>query len=115
MTLFEELSECGVDISDGLNRLINNEAVYEKLLKKLPESVKQQEVLSFLDSGDIETAIQRAHSIKGVTGNLSVTPLYSAYTEIVNLLRANKLTEARELYIKTSEVQEKIFQIIQKY
>lgn len=115
MTLFEELAENGVDIKDGLNRLMNNEAVYERLLKKLPESLNKQEVLPFIDSGDIQTAISNAHTIKGVTGNLSIIPLYKAYTEIVNLLRAGNVAEARTLYVTTMKIQEKIIQIIQNH
>lgn len=115
MTLLEELSENGVDINDGLGRLMNNSAIYEKLLKKLPDSINKQEVLSFIDSGDIETATRNAHTIKGVTGNLSVTPLYTAYTEIVNLLRAGKIDEARKLYVDTLPVQKNLLDIILKY
>lgn len=115
MTLLEELAENGSDISDGLNRLMNNEQIYTKLLKKLPESIEKQEILPFIESGDIPTAIQNAHTIKGVTGNLSVTPLYTAYTEIVNLLRADKVDDAKKLYEETIPVQEKILNIIKKY
>lgn len=115
MTLLEELAENGADISDGLNRLMNNEQIYIKLLKKLPDSIEKQEVLSFIESGDITTAIQNAHTIKGVTGNLSVTPLYTAYTKIVNLLRAGNISDARKLYVETIPVQTKLLDIIRKY
>lgn len=115
MSLLDELKENGADTADGLNRLMNNEAIYVKLLKKLPDSISQQEVLPFIDSGDIETATRNAHTIKGVTGNLSITPLYKNYTEIVNLLRAGKVDEARKLYVETVPVQEKFIEIIKKY
>lgn len=71
--------------------------------------------MQFIDGGDIETATRNAHTIKGVTGNLSITPLYTAYTEIVNLLRGGKVEEARKLYVETLPVQEKILEIIKKY
>lgn len=115
MTLLDELKENGVDVTDGLNRLMNNAGIYERLLKKLPDSIKQQEVLPFIDAGDIDTATRNAHTIKGVTGNLSVTPLYTAYTEIVNDLRAGKVAEARALYVETVPVQEKLLEIISRY
>lgn len=115
MTLLEELAENGADIKDGLERLMNNEAIYERLLKKLPDSINAQEVLPYIESGEIETATKNAHTIKGVTGNLSVTPLYKAYTTIVDLLRAGKVEEAKTLYINTLPVQEKLIKIIEKY
>lgn len=115
MTLLEELQENGCDINEGLSRLLNNSALYEKLLKKFPDSISQQDVIPFIESGEIETATRNAHTIKGVTGNLSLTPLYKAYTEIVDLLRAGKVDEAKALYLETIPVQEKIIQIIKKY
>lgn len=115
MSLLEELAENGADINDGLARMMNNQALYERLLKKLPDSIAEQEVLSFIDSGDIETATKNAHTIKGVTGNLSISPLYKNYTEIVNLLRSNKVEEARKLYVETVPVQKKFIELIQKY
>lgn len=114
MTLLEQLAEKGADIKDGLNRLMNNEAIYEKMLKKLPDAIEKQEVLQFIDSGDIDTATKNAHTIKGVTGNLSVTPLYKAYTKIVDLLRAGNAAEARALYVETMPVQKEILDIIRK-
>lgn len=115
MTLLEELQENGADITDGLCRMMNNSELYERLLKKLPSSISQQDVIPYLESGDIETATRNAHTIKGVTGNLSITPLYKAYTEIVNLLRAGKVDEAKTLYTDTIPVQEHFLQIIKKY
>jgi len=115
MSLLEELKQNGCNIEEGLARLMNKADLYEKLLIKLPDSIEQQEVLPFFDSGDIEGAIKSTHSIKGVTGNLSVTPLYKAYTNIVDLLRAGKADEARKAYEDILPVQETILEIIKKY
>lgn len=113
--MLDELAQLGVDVNDGLNRLMNNATLYEKLLKKLPDAIESQEILGFIDSGEIKTATDNAHKIKGANGNLSVTPLYRNYTEIVNLLRAGDTEGARKLYLETLPIQGKIFEIIKKF
>lgn len=115
MNLLEELEGLGADTKDGISRLMNNEEAYIRIVKKLPASIRGQVVLPLIDSNDIQSAITSAHTIKGVTGNLGITPLYKAYTEIVNLLREGKVPEARLLYLETVPVQDKILSIIEKY
>lgn len=110
--MIAELESQGCNMQEALARFMGKKALLEKMMVKLPASIEPLEVLSFIDSGNIEQATANAHTIKGVTGNLSVTPLYTAYTEIVNLLRAGKSAEAKELLLKTLPVQEKLLEII---
>ena len=113
MSLLNELQVFGVDIQDGLKRFVNNAALYEKMLKKFPAAAKAQESLSFLEAGDVETAIAHVHTLKGMTGNLSLTPLFTAYTEILGLLRAGDNASAKALLVKTLPIQEKIIACIE--
>ena len=41
-----------------------------------------------MESGDRKEAFEAAHSLKGVLGNLSLTPLYEPTSEMTELLRA---------------------------
>jgi hypothetical protein len=41
-----------------------------------------------LAAGDLKEAFSAAHALKGVTGNLALTPLYEPVQEITELLRA---------------------------
>ena len=43
-----------------------------------------------------------------MTGNLSLTPLYEAYTKIVDLLRMGNVEEANRIYLEVLPVQEEI-------
>lgn len=94
---------------------MNKPELYERLLKKLPTNIESLEVLKFIDSGEFKTAETNAHTIKGVAGNLSITPLFTAYTEIVNLLRAEKPAQARQILIDTLPIQEKFVDCIKNY
>ncbi|MCR4856513.1 MAG: Hpt domain-containing protein [Erysipelotrichaceae bacterium] len=41
-----------------------------------------------LEADDLDGAFKAAHALKGVSGNLSLTPLYEKVSEITELLRA---------------------------
>ena len=115
MSLLTELETFGVDIQDGLKRFVNNAALFEKMLKKFPAAAEQLPVQPHFDAGDLDAALANAHTLKGMTGNLSLTPLYEAYTQIVALLREGKPEEAQVLLIGIVPVQEKIIACIAAY
>jgi HPt (histidine-containing phosphotransfer) domain-containing protein len=108
MNLIYELKALGVDVDDAMQRFMNNEALYIRMLGKLPEAVSEQEVLPAFESGDYSEALAKAHTIKGVMGNLSITPLYKAYSDAVRLLREDKPDEAKKVLEDVAELQEEI-------
>lgn len=108
MSMLNELKALGADIDEGLRRFMNNSAFYERMLGKFVESAESLEVMEYLESGDNEKALTNAHTLKGVTGNLSLTPLYKAYDEIVTLLRANDPEKAKQVMAATLPMQKEI-------
>lgn len=115
MSLIEELSALGADTEDAVTRFMGNTGLYEKMLKKFPKVVEDSPVLTYAKSEDYETATSNAHALKGVTGNLSLTPLYTNYTKIVDLYREEKHEQANALLNETLEVQQKFLDVIEKY
>ena len=67
------------------------------------------------DGTDYNEVIEKTHALKGVAGNLSITPLYEAYTKIVDLLRAGKPEEARPVLAQILPVQEEIVACIERH
>ena len=81
MLTIENLKEFGADTVSGLQRCMGNEALYLRLagsVAKEPGFDKLKE------------AIDAAHSLKGVLGNLSITPLYNKAAEISDALKAGE-------------------------
>ena len=115
MTMLEELKALGADTDDGLRRMMNNAAFYQKMLLKFVPSVEANPVMPFLESGDSEKAVANAHTLKGVTGNLSLTPLFKGYDEIVTALRAGDPASAKQKMTELLPVQEAIIACISKY
>lgn len=115
MSLINELNALGVDTEDALKRFMNNAPLYERMLGKLPENIRKLEVLPFFEAQDYQKALENAHTLKGVTGNLSLTPLYRAYADIVSLLRTNQPEKARNVLEEILPVQAQIVSCIEKH
>lgn len=115
MNLLEELKDMGVNVDEGVDRLVGNVSLYERMLIKFFELMNSSLVTPDFDSNDYAEIIEKAHAIKGSAGNLSITPLYEAYTEIVSLLRANQPEQAKVVLERIQPVQEDILNCIKKY
>lgn len=115
MEYFDELRTLGVDIDDGLKRLMGNEGLYKRMLGLFVKTLKSQYLPSDFDAADSEAAIEKAHSIKGTAGNLSVTPLYEGYNEVLTLLRTGRAEEARPVLERLIPIQNDIITCIEKH
>lgn len=113
--IITELKALGANIDEAMNRFMNNKELYQKMLLKLPPNIEKLPVLSLIETGDNEGALANAHTLKGIMGNLSITPLYEGYTKIVDLFRAGKPQEAQSVLESILPVQEDIVACINKY
>ncbi|WP_300675838.1 hypothetical protein [uncultured Acetatifactor sp.] len=115
MNFFEELRALGVDVDDGMKRLMGNEKLYRKLLGSFVKMIGSQTLAAEdFDKADHTSEIEKAHSIKGTAGNLSLTPIYESYTEILNLLRTDRPEEAKAVLAKVLPVQQEIVSCIER-
>lgn len=114
MNLLDELRALGVDVDDGLKRLMGNEKLYRRLLGSFVKMIKTQAVDPDFDETDYTEATEKAHSIKGTAGNLSLTPIYESYSEILNLLRSGQPKQAKEILAKVLPVQQEIISCIER-
>lgn len=115
MDLLDELRGLGVDIDGGLKRVMGNEKLYRRLLGSFVKMAKSNEVQPDFDAADCTEIIEKTHAVKGTAGNLSITPLYEAYSEILNLLRSGKPEEARVELQKILPVQKEILDCIESH
>lgn len=115
MSMLEELNALGVNTEEGLRRLNGNAPFYERMLGKFPDMMKSSAVSPDFDGTDYAGTLDAAHAVKGVAGNLSITPIYEAYSEIVRLLREAKPEEARDVLKKVMPAQAAIISCIEAY
>lgn len=94
---FKNLFEAyGGDYQATMARFLDNEAMYLKFLPKLFQDDSLHKLGDALDAGNLSDAFTAAHTLKGVAGNLGLTPLYESVCAIVEPLRQNKDAESNE-------------------
>ena len=90
MITIDALQAFGADIKQGLTRCMNNETFYLRLVSKAIHDANFEKLDAAVRSGDLKAAFEAAHALKGVMGNLALTPLYNQISEMTDLLRGNE-------------------------
>ncbi len=113
MPTINDLKNYGADTDEALSRLMGNEAFYLKLIPKIFEDKNFDELSAGIAEGDLDKAFEAAHSLKGVLGNLELTPLLTPMLEITELLRHRENVDYKPYLDEISrqkEALEKIFE-----
>ncbi len=84
----DDLIAYGANVEEGLSRCMGNEDFYLRLVGTLKGEQGYDTLKAALDAGDLQAAFEAAHALKGVLGNLSITPLYEPISELTEHLRA---------------------------
>lgn len=90
MLSIDALKALGANTEEGLTRCMGKEEFYFKLIRMGLEDHNYGQLEKALGEKDLEGAFEAAHALKGVAGNLSLTPLYEALSEITERLRARE-------------------------
>lgn len=112
MLTIETLNEFGVNTKEGLTRCMNNEKFYLKMLKMGLASDQFDKLGESLEAGKLEEAFESAHALKGVLGNLALTPIYTPLAEMTELLRAGKSADYTEIYKPILELRNKLLALV---
>ncbi len=116
MKYLDELEALGVDIKEGLDRVMNDESLYETMLGMFVDTVKSSSIQQEdFQSDNCEGLITQIHTLKGITGNLSISPLFEGYKKALEFLRSGKPKEAEEVFEKILPVQLKIIDCIERH
>ncbi len=111
MTLQECYAAMGANYNDVLGRLRKEERIRKFLLMALEDS-SYDLLCSSLKERNLSEAFRAAHTIKGVSSNLSLTELYQASSELSDVLRNREdygediepaFERVAQAYVKTAE------------
>ena len=87
MTVLEKLDIIGCNTKEGLERCLNKEDFYMKLLKMAVSENKVYDLEKCLKEKDLDNAFAISHTLKGVFANLAITPLYNLFYTLTEELR----------------------------
>jgi len=98
-----------VDVDDALKRIGGNMGLYKRLLSRFIEVDQFVPLKEALQSGDTEEAARLAHTLKGVSANLSLAKVKNLSTELEQLVKSGsdhtaKLAELGRAYNETVQM-----------
>jgi HPt (histidine-containing phosphotransfer) domain-containing protein len=73
-----------------MERCLNDEAFYLEMAQMALEDNNFSALSAAVEAGDKKAAFEAAHALKGIIGNISLTPMYAQISEMTELLRAGQ-------------------------
>ena len=73
----QEYLAAGIDYQDGAARFLGNRELYERFLREFPGDATFSALEAAMESRNVQEAFRSAHTLKGLTGNLSLTIMHS--------------------------------------
>ncbi|MBQ4280555.1 MAG: Hpt domain-containing protein [Spirochaetales bacterium] len=106
----DDLRRFGADTDEGIRRCMGNEGFYLRLVKMMPNDQNFAILFDAIEKGDLDTAFEAAHALKGALGNLSITSLLDPVLKITDLLRSRTRMDYSDL---VSEIRKKHHELVE--
>jgi HPt (histidine-containing phosphotransfer) domain-containing protein len=105
-----------INFDEGIKRVMNNVKLYVKLITKFKADTNLDELLAPLAAEDYEKAQTAAHTLKGVSANLSLTELFKQTLELETQVKARNVNPSQIDKVKTvfSETIKEIDKVIEQ-
>ena len=110
--LFEKLRQAECDVDGALARFLDDEELYVQFYGELLKDEAFAKLGEAIDNGKTYEAFEYAHTLKGIIGNMGLTPLFETVCDIVEPLRINTLDGVKEKYDELLKQRETFAQFI---
>ena len=77
----------GGDYDVTMSRFMGKETLYMKILGMMFQDENLKKLGTAIEENDLDAAFEAAHTLKGVAGNLGLTPFYDSVCRIVEPIR----------------------------
>lgn len=94
--MLDKLAAYGVNLPEVMARFVKDKELYLECLASFMSDPAFEKLRAALLAHDYAAAFDQAHTLKGVAGNLGLTPLYSAICNIVESLRSGDYGDLEE-------------------
>ena len=108
MLTIDTLKAYGANVDEGVVRCMGNEQFYMKLVRKFLEDTRLDTLEQQLAQGDLDSAFETAHALKGMCANLAITPMTQPVSEMTELLRQRTQMDYSGLLAQAKEQFEKL-------
>ncbi len=94
----DSLREFGANVDEGLERCMGMEEFYIEMIQLGIADERFDKLGPLLRDNKLDEAFEEVHALKGVIGNLALTPLYDTINKITEHLRAKENIDYMPLY-----------------
>lgn len=112
MGWFLALTEWGADTREAVERFVGDEELYYECLVAMANDENVELLARALAANDLSLAFRAAHTLKGVSANLGLTPLTVSLTRLTELLRVGSAEGVPEAYAPISPQIARLRQIL---
>ena len=103
MLTIDKLNALGARTEEGLTRCMNMEDFYLRMVTMALNDDGYERLKTAVTSGDLEEGFERAHALKGILTNVSLTTLAEPVIEITEHLRAREDMDYSEMLGRIDE------------
>ncbi len=96
----DSLKAFGANTNEGLERCMGMEDFYLEMIELGINDERFDNLGALLKEGNLDDAFEVVHALKGVIGNLALTPLYETINDITEHLRGREQMDYTPLYEK---------------
>ncbi len=93
----KQLKSFGADTETGLNRCLGNADFYINLVEMAIKDPSFSQLAAAIAQNNLDAAFEMAHALKGVYGNIALTPVYEPMCKLTELLRNRTDTDYSQL------------------
>ena len=106
---YDILRSGGIDVKDALNRFSGSRELFEKYIEKFIDESSYEELLEAMNNKEYTLAENAVHSLKGVSGSLGLTSLFTSSCALLAAFREKEEDSYKHLF---HDVQDKYTEII---
>ncbi len=114
-TYKDELQGLGIDVNSAIERVMNNEDFYARLLGMFLDDDNFSKLKESVAAGDIKASFEAANALKGIVGNLGLNNLYEIVAPMTEVLRSGQITGIQDSVNQLEERYNAVVDVIKKH
>ena len=103
-----KLTSVNIDYQGGCKRFAGNSELYEKFLKRFSSDQTFNQAMQAFEKKDAEALYNAIHTLKGVSGNLSIMTLYGLCSRFCEEYKEGNTDNLENIFKEVASEQEKV-------
>lgn len=96
-TLTDKLASYGIDYIDAMDRMDDDADLYKTLAMKYLDNSNYADLVASMEMKDFDEGYKAAHSLKGISGNLSFNDLFKVAAAMSDALKQGEYQAAEKM------------------